>query len=223
MTILKSYLLSISCFTLISLLASCQAQNALEIAESQQKIINSNIIYDHHHQHYNHHIDAPKYYDLNALLYKNKQTGDKTSSSASDDASGVSDLRPINGARINPRDGSVENEASNPGGESSIDSLIRAMRRSMAEQDRKQLDRDSRPDSMSSVDESDDGSSYESGKRGPNTGAVGSGGRKSAVDIGSDDEASIQRKSTNIDDDSSGVSSRLRGNGKSNCLTLSTY
>lgn len=101
-------------------------------------------------------LDAPKYYGLNALLYKPHQ-----------------DLRPLDGSR----------RAEGSDGASSMDGLIESMRR------------------QSNEGGSGDDSSSMRRKVVPNG-------------IRSEDEATIQRKSTNIPEDSSGLDespSRLRG------------
>lgn len=145
-------------------------------------------------------LDAPKYYDLNAMLYK-KAIPFSSSRSPSE---GSSNLGPSGGARIKPKEDFVGNDE-----ESSIDSLIRAMRRSK-ENDNSGSDGTGKETSGIIYDGID--------------GASNGNGRRSGMmdSIGSADEATIQRKSTNLDDDSTSheaPSSRLRSKGK--CSTSS--
>lgn len=130
--------------------------------------------------------DAPKYYERNSLLYKSPKSSSNTNIP-------LDDLKPLDGARINPKDMTLTKALDEEDDSSSIDGLIRAMRKK------------ENPATESGV-------SY-----------YGQGNKESMMDSTSrglteEDEASVQRKSTNIEPDSSlssGTSSRLRrGKGK---------
>lgn len=137
---------------------------------------NSNINIDHS-------PDAPKYYERNSLLYKSPKSTFYANLP-------IDDLKPLDGARINPKDMSLTSSLDEEDEPSSIDGLIRAMRKK-------------------ENPETEPGVSY----NGPRS----KEGMMDTVSRGltEDDEASIQRKSTNIEADSSlssGTSSRLRRN-----------
>lgn len=161
--------------------------------------------------------DAPKFYALNAQLYSNnnKQATSHRSSP---------DLRPLDGTRINPNDGTVNanNDDNDDDHESSIDSLIKSMKR-------RHMTAGSSNDgrSFAGADESDaDGGPGARGvmmmdretRRGAGASASEEGG------LSADDEASIQRKSTKLtpadeEEEQTRVSneaapSRLRHSGK---------
>lgn len=130
--------------------------------------------------------DAPKYYERNSLLYKSPKSPSNTNLP-------LDDLKPLDGARINPKDMTLATAFEKEDDPPPIDGLIRAMRKK------------ENPATESGV-------SYH-----------GQGNKESMMDsIGTgltgEDEASVQRKSTNIEPDSSlssGTSSRLRrGKGK---------
>lgn len=134
------------------------------------------------HSNYYNQIDAPKYYHLNALLYKGPR-GDESSHSA------ASPMGPLDGAHIKASGMDMEHSGgkSHDGDEeSSIDSLIEAMKRRKAKEMAEAITND------------------------------GKGIRTmGADDIVPDDEATIQRKSTDVAEDSAGFpeASRLRSRG----------
>lgn len=140
-------------------------------------------------------LDAPKYYDLNGLLYK------KTSSSSSSFGS-ESDG---NTQAIRPRDRIGDNDDAEEKSAADVDELIRSMRRRTS-----------------------NGAANEDS--GANDDSIRGDRRPIEPNLREEDEATIQRKSTNIERDSSelspdsdqsspadaaGTSSRLReANGK---------
>lgn len=164
---------------LIDAASLIESRNPTELTKNQNSNdipyeSNTNII------NINHSIDAPKYYERNSLLYKSPKSSNANTA--------IDDLKPLDGARINPKDMTLTSSLDEDDESSSIDGLIRVMRR--------KENRATEP-----------GVSY----YGPRNkeGMVDTISRGTAED----DEASVQRKSTNIEADSSlspGTSSRLR-------------
>lgn len=226
---------------LIVMLASCihpvqSAQFQITPQESDESDSRS-LIYDlsdshtnHHHQQHGHHhqLDAPRYYKLNELLYKsrprhsaasnNEDEEDDSDRNRGDTSRGhslnpTSNLRPLDGGT--PQVGSSRRaigsgaDDDDEDNESSLDGLISDM------QSRGAFER---------ADGDKTGVTYESESAGREA-ALGSAGggtaRAAMVDraVGAQDEASIQRKSTNLsEEDSSGLveaSARLRKHGRS--------
>lgn len=181
--------------------------------------------------------DAPKFYALNAQLYNsnNKQATSQNS---------APDLRPLDGARIIPSDGTVgaveADDDGVDGGKSSIDSLIKAMRRRqmmMSSTDgRTPLEG---PNTARDEDDGENGGADGGGGDATAKGVMMNQPRRAGAGSGlsDEDEASIQRKSTKLaaadeqeeDGDekaasvSNGASSRLRRNGKSTLLMINFY
>lgn len=185
----KSGVISIA-FTVASLTSLSQIQATLlpELGALSSKSSETNQLSHHdlsNQLHNINQIDAPKYYALNALLYKTP------ASSYNKNSLSTSDLRPRDGARLEPKTGGVERAGGSSSEESPIDDLISAMRRSKE---------------AAMVEDKQTGVTYDSSKKAGTMGGSGS--------FGTDDEATIQRKSTNLDDDSELMSSRLRSKGR---------
>lgn len=167
-----------------SLVTCCTC--AGQLSDTSDRLISYPFSYPNHHYlsndlQINQRTDAPKYYDLNALLYKSTNNKHR----------GTADLRPLDGEPISsPRRAqtNVDDE------ESSIDSLIRNMQRNKAN-----------TDSLDDINATNEGISKTS------LGGDGNSRRPMNNGIGPDDEATIQRKSTNVEDEQSPTSSsRLR-------------
>lgn len=152
-------------------------------------------------------LDAPKYYNLNSLLYK------KTSTSQSGDGKSIPTF-------IKPKD-RIDNEEADNNDEnsSSVDDLIRSMKR---RQHTISTNRGKNDEPSSINDEDEQGATEDEGQV---------SNRKKGINnfIGEEDEATIQRKSTNIDRDSddaadsslrSDQSSRLKLSGGSSASSL---
>lgn len=147
--------------------------------------------------------DAPKYYKLNALLYKS--TRDGTAASEDGPKLPASSLRPVEGSRMALGGAPSSRKAAGPydddddgngDDETSIDSLIRAMRR----REMNKLDgNQAKSDEVATG--TTDAKGLSSGRGFEAKAANGASTRNKVDSLEADEEATIQRKSTNIEDE----------------------
>jgi len=183
--------------TLVGLIA-CYAQASISLTNFEEKApLTSKFNHDLSNLYHINQIDAPKYYDLNALLYKT--------------APSVGRIFPASRADLEPSSGDASKAHGLDGDreESSFEGLIRAMRRAHESRG------SSRDGNQPVLMQADRGA-----KRSSTSGGSALGGMTD-TDIGADNEATVQRKSTNnldaSEDESASLgraSSRLIANGK---------